>query len=190
MLTTEALISCLPPQAYDRAAPGVLAEARTAAAVLDGATNLADVVLLEHQPGRAALAFGDWERNFSLPDACSGGAAASEATRRANLLERISGHGNLSRAYYIDVAANLGYPGCTITEYGPMTCADPCDSAVNGPEFIGVWRLNVPVSTAVVPMTCESTCDAALNSWGNTQLECVIGKRKPANTKAVFGYAA
>lgn len=189
MLTRDALISCLPPQAYDHSAPGVQAEAAAAAVALDGASNLAEIILIEHQPGKAAVALPDWERNYGLPDSCSGGVAASADARRANLLERISARGNLSRAYYIDQADRLGYTGCTITEFGPMTCADPCDSAVNGPEFIGVWRLNVPVSTAIVVMTCESPCDSALQSWGNTQLECVIGKRKPANTKVLFGYA-
>lgn len=188
MLTRDTLISCLPPQAYDRSAPGVLAEMASMAAVLDGSIQRSQDLLTEHQPASASLALPDWERNHGLPDAC-GGVADTSAARRANLLERIAARGDLSRAYYISQAERLGYPGCTITEYGPMTCADPCDSAVNGPEFIGVWKLNVPVSTAVVYMTCESPCDSQLASWGNTQLECVIGKRKPAHTKVLFGYS-
>lgn len=189
MLTQDALISCLPPQAYDRRAPGVLAEVAVAATVLDDVVGKSDVLLSEHQPGTTALALPDWERNYGLPDSCGGGLAATEATRRANLMERIAARGDLSRSYYINQAERLGYPGCTITEYGPMSCADPCDSYVNGPEFIGLWKLNVPTSTAIVLLTCESTCDSPLASWGNSQLECVISKRKPANTKVLFGYA-
>lgn len=189
MLTSEALITCLPPQAYDRTAPGVLAEVATAAKVLDGAINLADVILSEHQPGKTALALQDWERNYGLPDDCAGGLSATEAARRASLLERISARGDLSRAYFIAQAERLGYPGCTITEYGPMSCADPCDSYLNSPEFIGLWKLNVPMSTAVLVMTCEATCDSPLASWGNEQMECVINRRKPATTHVIFGYA-
>lgn len=188
MLTREALISCLPPQAYDRSAPGVQAEAAAAAAVLDGVIDSAGGVLFEHQPGNATVALLDWERNHGLPDDCSGGLAASDAVRRANLLERISARGNLSRAYFIDLAERLGYPGCTITEFGPMTCVDSCDGYLNSPEFVGVWRLNAPMLTAVNVMTCESACDAALASWGNAQLECIINRRKPAHTKVVFSY--
>ena len=121
--------------------------------------------------------------------ACSIYLPVTEAARRASLMGRIAGHGNLSRAFFIAQAAGFGYPGCTVTELGPMTCADPCDGAVNGPEFIGVWTLNVPVSTAVVTMTCESPCDAALASWGNTQLECMVTRRKPAHTQVFFTYA-
>lgn len=189
MLTKEALLSCLPPLAYDRSAPGVQAEVAAAAAVLDEAAGLMEVVLDEHQPGKAILSLPEWERNHGLPDSCSGGATAPFDVRRSNLLERRIGRGNMSRPYYIDKAARLGYPGCTITEYGPMTCADPCDSAVNGIEFIGVWRLDVPMNTVVRLMTCESPSDSALASWGNEQLECAIGRRKGAHTKVIFGYA-
>lgn len=189
MNTRDAMLECLPAVAYDRAAPGVRGEATAAAAVLDGAINLADVVLREQQPDTTALALLDWERNYALPDACIGGLGAIEAARRTNLIDRIAGRGDLSRAFFIEQAASLGYAGCTITEMGPFTCADPCDSPVNGADFIGVWRLNVPVSTAVIDMTCESPCDSALRAWGNVQLECVINRRKPAHTVALFAYA-
>jgi uncharacterized protein YmfQ (DUF2313 family) len=189
MNTRDALVACLPPQAYDRHAAGVQAEATSAATALDGAMDSAGVVLVEHQPEQATDALLDWERNYSLPDDCGGGLAATLDARRKSLLGRIYGRGNLSRGFMIDQAAGLGYPGCTVTEYGPVTCADPCDSPVNGVEFIGVWRLNVPVSTAITTATCADPCNSALRSWGNTQLECVIRRRKPAHTVAIFAYA-
>ncbi len=188
MLTRDALISCLPPAAYDRSAPSVVAEAHAVAVVLDDVISATEEVLREHQPDKAAEALTDWERNYSLPDSCVGGSEATEATRRSNLLERMGARGNLSRAYMLSIAERLGYPGCTITEFGPMTCEDPCDSHVNGPEFIGLWRLNAPMLTAIVVMTCESPCDSPLQSWGNTQLECVINRRKPSHTRAIFAY--
>jgi uncharacterized protein YmfQ (DUF2313 family) len=189
MNTRDALLECLPPVAYDRAAPNVRAEATSAATVLDYAITLADFLAREQQPDTTAQMLGDWERNYGLPDACIGGVGATEAARRANLMDRVAGRGNLSRSFFIAQALGFGYAGCTITEYGPMTCADPCDGSVNGPEFIGVWRLNVPVSTVVNYATCESPCDTPLASWGNTQLECMVNRRKPAHTVAVFGYA-
>ena len=189
MNTRDALIECLPPVAYSRQAPGVLAEATSAAAVLDECIGLADDLVQEQQPDTTALALLDWERNYGLPDACIGGLGATVAARRANLLARIAGRGNLNAAFYIGLAAALGYTGATVTEFGPMTCMDPCDSPCNGADFIGVWRLDVPVSTAIVVMTCEDPCDSPLRSWGNTQLECMVNRAKPAHTVALFGYA-
>lgn len=189
MNTQDALIACLPPDAYERSAVGVRAEAASTAATLDDAINSADVLLAEQQPDLTIQLLGDWERNYSLPDACVGGADAPADARRLNLLARIRGRGDLSRQHMLDLAASLGYPGCTITEFGGMTCADPCDSPVNGEDFIGVWRLNVPIATAIFEATCESPCDVQLRRWGNTQLECVIVRHKPAHTVVLFGYA-
>lgn len=189
MNTQEALIACLPPQAYDRQARGVLAEASSAATVIDDAVVSADVLHAEQQPDRTARLLGDWERNYSLPDACVGGSGAPVDARVLNLLARIRGRGDLSRPYMLELARLMGYPNSTITEFGPMTCMDPCDSPVNGEDFIGVWRLNVPVSTSIVEATCESPCDVQLRRWGNTQLECVITRHKPAHTVALFAYA-
>ncbi len=186
---TDALLACLPPQAYDRQAQSVRREMAAHAAVIEVAADSADAILMEHQPDQAALAFTDWERNHGLPDACIGGASATLAQRRANLMQRISAKGNLSRAYMISIAAGVGYPGCTITEWGGMTCMDSCNSAVNGQEFVGAWVLNVPVSTAVIELACDQPCDQPLRSFGNTQLECAVNRRKPAHTKAFFAYA-
>lgn len=189
MNTQEALIACLPPQAYERTARSVAVEAGATAAPLDGGIASAAALLAEHQPDLTAQALTDWERNYGLPDACIGGAEAPADARRLNLLARIRGRGDLSRAYMIALAEQMGYPGCGITEFGGMTCEDPCDSPVNGEEFIGVWRLDVPVATAIFTATCESPCDVQLRRWGNQQLECVIVRHKPAHTVALFGYA-
>jgi uncharacterized protein YmfQ (DUF2313 family) len=122
-------------------------------------------------------------------DTCSVVVPPSEAQRRSSLLGRLKRLANLSRQFMVDQAAALGYPGCTVTEFGPMTCQDSCDGATNSVEFIGVWKLNIPIATTVKYLTCESSCDAALASWGNSQLEYIINRRKPAHTKAVFAYA-
>ena len=186
---TDALLACLPPVAYDRQATSVRREMQAKASELAAAQQSMDAIVLEQMPDTAAQAFGDWERNYGLPDACIGGASATQVQRRNNLMARMRAKGNLSRAYMISIAADLGYPGCTITEWGGMTCADPCDSPVNGIEFIGAWLLNVPVSTAVIELACDQPCDQPLRSFGNTQLECSINRRKPAHTRAFFAYA-
>jgi uncharacterized protein YmfQ (DUF2313 family) len=189
MDTRDALLACLPASAYDTSAATVVAEVSSAGLVIDRALGGAGAVLIEQQPDLAAAALGDWERNYGLPDDCAmAGGAASEAERRADLLERIPGLGNLSRQYFIAQATRLGYVGCTVTEYGPMTAEEACDSSVNGDEFIGVWSLNVPGAVTVTQMNCESTCDSALSAWGDEQLGCLINRRKPAHSVALLAY--
>lgn len=184
----DALLACLPPVAYDTAARHVRGSSEATAVPLEEAVASAEALLSEHQPDLTTQALSDWERNYGLPDACIGGAWAPADARRMNLLARIRGRGDLSRGYFLVLANLMGYAGCSITELGGMTCVDPCDSAVNGENFIGVWRLNVPVSTAILEATCESPCDVQLRRWGNQQLECVILRHKPAHTIALFGY--
>lgn len=172
MNTTDALLACLPPYAYDRQAVGVRAEATSAASVIDTGIGKSDTLLREQQPDRTLEALPDWERNYGLPDTCCATGSGTEAERRSNLLGRFRGRGNMSIAYLLAEATRLGYPGCTITEISP-----------------GSWRLNVPMTTAVVLMTCESPCDNALRTWGNTQLECLMRRLKPAHTTPLFAYS-
>lgn len=190
MSTTEALLACLPPESYDRRAPLIVQEAVAAAAPLDVVIDYAGLLRIEHQPDLTTLALPDWERNYGLPDACMGGGDAPEAIRRANLLQRIAAKGDLSRAHMLAIAASVGYPGSSIFEYEPMSCEDSCEDALFGENWIGVWRLDVLTSTAIYEMSCEDTCETALRSWGNEQLECVINRRKPAGSIALFGYPA
>jgi uncharacterized protein YmfQ (DUF2313 family) len=189
MKTSDALLACL-PSAYDLKGPGVGVEVGAVAAVVDAAIASADDIRSEHQPDKAAQALVDWERNYGLPDSCCGGASAAVDVRRSNLMQRLGVRGDLSRRYYIDMATRLGYTGCTITELGPMRCDDPCNTAVNGPDMVGVWQLNIPVTAPVYQLTAESPCEAPASLSGSSQLECVIRRRKPAHTTARFNYTA
>jgi len=130
----------------------------------------------------------DYERVFGLPDLC----VTIEQTveqRRAALLSKITERGGQSRAYFIALAASLGYAGATIDEFRPMTCNDDCNSALNGAADMFVWQLNLPGSTGgVFLMDCNSDCNSALQSWGDEALECRINQLKPAHTSVLFAY--
>jgi len=169
MQTLDALTACLPPVAYDRNGVEVGRELSAVAAVLDDAIDSADTVVLEHQPDKSTLALEDWERNHALPDE---GVNASESERRSNLQARITSGGNLSRAHLIDLAELVGFSGATITEYGVMTCEDPCDEPVNDERWIGAWRMDAPAGPG-----------------SQDQLQQLIQRRKPAHTTAFINFA-
>ncbi len=130
-----------------------------------------------------------WERNAGLPDACTG-PAVGLAERRARLAAQITARGGQSRAFFIALAASLGFPGCTITEYAAFTvgsgCSDPLHTADVG--WPHAWRFNVPVKAGAVSYTAASGCDEALRGWGSAVLECVIRRAAPAHTAVLFGY--
>jgi uncharacterized protein YmfQ (DUF2313 family) len=74
----------------------------------------------------------DWERNWGLPDPCFP-PQLTIGQRQAFLVQRMTIQGAASRAFFIDVASQLGYD-ITITEYRPFMCGiDRCgDNRVYG----------------------------------------------------------
>lgn len=139
----------------------------------------------ESDPRLAIELLGDWESAFGLPDDCAG-EAASTAERRDQLLGRITGIGDQSPAYLIAVADDLGYP-VTIDEYNPWTCIDPCNEPIYGEDWWFAFGVNAPAET-IREATCMDPCTDPLRSWGNTILECVIDRLKPAHTLAIYSY--
>ncbi len=183
----DTLLQSLPPVAYDRQAPAVVAEMQAIAAPLAEAVAKADQILVEHDPATTQLSLPDWERVYSLPDPCAG-LSSSVERRRADVITKITARGNLSAAQMIQVVAQHGYPGATVQEFAQMTCADPCDAAVYGPNWQFVWAINVPNSLAIENMTCMSPCDSPLRRWGNEAIFCAMQRFKPAHTLALVNF--
>lgn len=147
----------------------------------------ADDLLVETDPRTTYELLGRWERVLGLPDECTL-PGASLAERRAAVVAKFLSLGGMSRGYYLALAASLGYPGATITEFRPFTCESACDDGLDPAPWGSVWVLNLPGSDRRREMTCESDCDEALATWGDTQVECVVSKQAPAHTILHFAY--
>lgn len=110
--------------------------------------------------------------------------------RRAQAFQRLTEQGGQSRQYFIDMAATLGEPGCTISEFRPMTCNDNCNSALTSAADKFSWRVNIPHSNAGArPMHCNDNCNSPLDLGGVSVIECPIRERAPAHTNVFFAYA-
>lgn len=142
-------------------------------------------LLTEADPRATTELLPEWERVAGLPDPCVGTGETLVARRNA-LVGRLTGTGDQSRRYFIDLAASLGFE-ITITEFTPFTCASRVDSPLYGSSWRFAWRVNAPASS-VIYFTVASRVDEPLASWGNDLLECVIGARKPAHTHVLFAY--
>lgn len=144
-------------------------------------------LIREADPRQATEMLPDWEFEVGLPDTCSGLAVGIDA-RRAQVVQKLRARGGASRAYFIGLAAALGYPGATVTEFKPFTCRSACTDGVNGPAWWWTWRLNIPSAFTVRRFGARSACNEPLRSWGDAALECVIRRLKPAHTHVLFGY--
>lgn len=162
--------------------------------VADGlarAHNRALVVPDEADPRTTLEMLAAWERNAGLPDACTG-PAVGLAERRDRLVQQLTGRGGQSRAFFLGLAAALGHPGCSITEFAPFTVGSSCTASLHtaAAGWPHAWRLNVPSTAGLRVFTATAGCDEALRGWGSATLECVIGRVQPAHGVALFGYFA
>lgn len=185
------LQALLPPgAAWRRDAGSALTELLAALAEeLAHIDQRVDALLAESDPRTTYELLADWERVAGLPDPCTP-ADASIEERRLSLVQRLTMLGGASRQYFIDLAAALGYPGATVTEFRPFTCVSECeDSLTQAPDWPHTWQLNL-AETRITNMTCVSACNAALRSWGDFTIECVVRRLRPAQTHVLFAYGA
>ena len=142
----------------------------------------------ETDPSQTTLLLTEFEADWGLPDPCSV-ASASTDQRRASLLAKMASQGGQSRAYYIAVAALLGF-AVTITEFktfdlGVSSWGDP----LAGPGWQFVWQVNAPTITVSYFELGESSWGDAFWTVGNTELECRIRAIAPAHTLVIFSYS-
>lgn len=145
-------------------------------------------LLEEADPRTTAELFADWERVAGLPDACALAAGGNQTTaqRRAALIGRLTTLGGQSAAYYVGLAAALGY-AITVTEFHQHTVADDVNHPLYGAAWNFAWQVNAALNTVGV-LTVNSSADDPLAAWGNALLECVIKRVAPAQTTVLFSY--
>lgn len=170
-------------------------DAATLTRLLDAlATELSRVdgraqkLIEEADPRIVAELFADWERVAGLPDACAQafGGDQTMAQRRAALVGRLTTLGGQSPAYFIGLAAALGY-AITITEFRAHTVNDDVECTLYDTAWNFAWQVNAALNT-VTAITVDSTVEEPIAAWGNALLECVIKRLKPAQTAVLFSY--
>lgn len=142
----------------------------------------------EADPRTTAELLADWERVAGLPDPCVEALAGTQTTaqRRAALVAKLTTIGGQSAAYYIALAASLGY-AITVTEFDLHDVDSDVDAPLYGEPWQFAWQVNAAQDTIGVLAVTDSVEDP-LAWWGNELLECVISRLKPAHTNALFAY--
>lgn len=141
----------------------------------------------ESDPAQTVELLADWEHAYGLPDHCTP-LNATIQQRQAALVARIASQGGQSIAYYVSVAAALGY-SITITEFqqfrvGRSRVGDPLCS----PAWRYTWRVNAPSVTMRSFRVGKSAVGEPLRSWGNSEMQCRLGELAPAHTVLQFNY--
>lgn len=158
------------------------------AAELSRIDGRAQQLVEEADPRTVAELFADWERVAGLPDACaqSFGGDQTMAQRRAALVGRLTTLGGQSPAYFVGLAASLGY-AITITEFRAHCVNDDVECPLYDTAWNFAWQVNAALNT-VTDITVDNTVEDPIAAWGNALLECVIKRLKPAQTTVLFSY--
>jgi uncharacterized protein YmfQ (DUF2313 family) len=206
----EAFLALLPyGPAWPRHALSTLVEACYGLADYWGFVDsrAADLLEIESDPRLTVELLPDWERAWGLPDPCVKAPQGIVARRQALLL-KMTLLGGQSRQYFIDVAAALGYT-ITITEYLPYICGisrvgdtrskldNPDDPTrymwqLGPPELRYYWTVHVNALSLTYFRTGISECgvDRLLAIGVPEDLECVLGRWKPAHTEIVYDFSS
>jgi len=141
----------------------------------------------EANPTRAVELLAEWERDYGLPDPCTA-ATPTLPQRQAALLSKITARGGQSRAYYIGIAAALGYT-VTITEYKPFRLGfSVFGDLLLGPAWQFAWQVNVPSANVTRFRFGLSAFGEPLWTVDSAELECRLRALAPAHTVLLFSY--
>ncbi|TCR60930.1 putative phage tail protein [Bosea sp. BK604] len=160
----------------------------------------ADLLERESDPRATIELLEDWERMAGLPDACLAEPLTIGDRQRA-LVARLTMLGGQSRAFFIGLAASLGYE-ITITEHSPFMAgiSHVGDTRYDdAPDFrweIGpaevryYWNIHMAAArlTWFRANAGQAGVDPHLRIGLATDLECLIRRFKPAHTEVFFDY--
>ncbi len=146
-------------------------------------------LLAEINPSTSSSLLPEWEAFVALPDQCCNLTTAPLAERQRMVVSRLTDVGSLSRAYFLQLAIDLGYQDVSITEFRPTHCEMTCEVAVMDERFRFLWKVNLPHQgdnhTVFRP---GSRCDERIDSYTFGALECQMTRLKPAHTHVIFTY--
>ena len=169
-------------------------------------SRAADLLERESDPRQTVELLPEWERAWGLPDPCYA-EPLGIAERQRHLVLRMTLLGGQSRAFFIGVAAFLGYT-ITISEYRPwMVGLDRCGDSrmllpdgslsewphygIGDPVMRFYWTVHVHAVRLVWFRAAagQAGIDPHLRIALATDLECVLNRWKPAHTMILFDYS-
>jgi uncharacterized protein YmfQ (DUF2313 family) len=154
--------------------------------------RFADLLEIESDPRSTYEMLPDWERAFGLPDPCIP-VVQTLAERRVALVVKMTMQGGQSRAFFIGVAASLGYR-ITIREYRPFQFGLSSFGGSRGqfqpPSVRFYWRVRVSGGRSTRFSFGGSSFgrDSFLEIRKAEDLECMFRRWKPAHTIVLFDY--
>ncbi|MGV8870622.1 MAG: YmfQ family protein [Janthinobacterium svalbardensis] len=146
-------------------------------------------LLTEINPSTSSSLLPEWEAFVALPDECCNLMSGSMEERQRLVVSRLTDVGSLSRAYFLQMATDLGYQDVAITEFRPTHCEMTCQAPLMDEQFRFLWKVNLPhQGDKHAIFRVDSRCDERLDRYTFGALECQLMRLKPAHTQLIFTY--
>ncbi|MCY0854350.1 YmfQ family protein [Cupriavidus sp. D39] len=144
-------------------------------------------LLIDAFPVTTVELLPEWELTLGLPDPCAG-VSPTIQVRRNQVVAKLASSGGQSVAYFIGLAANLGYDA-QVENHAPFRCGQSrAGQPVGSPDWFFAWSLHAPSASVIRFRAGQSAAGEALGSWGNAVLECEIRAVAPAHSIVLFAY--
>ena len=142
----------------------------------------------EFDPRTAVKSLEDWERVLDLPDRCIEDPDSLTIEQRRNaILQKLTARGGQSLAYYEFVASQAGF-NIDASNYAPFRASrSSAGDPLTNDLWLFWWNVNAP-STATYFSAGSGRAGDPLVVYGESVLECLIRKLKPAHTEVLFTY--
>ncbi len=151
----------------------------------------AEKLIDEADPCQAVQLLSQWLDVWDVPGDCIRslvGTLPQERLRQI-LVRKIQGVGLQPRAFFIALAADMGFDA-EIEEGHCFQCCSRVNHRVYGKEWASYWFFVVLSgnSSQLTQFNCRSRADEPLAAWGNSGLECMLRAVCPAHTHLSFIY--
>jgi uncharacterized protein YmfQ (DUF2313 family) len=144
-------------------------------------------LIVDAFPATTVELLPEWEATLGLPDPCAG-VAPTILQRQQQVLARFIATGGQSAAYFIALAAALGYD-ITITEYIPAQFGMRFGNRFLGDGWAYTWQINAPLYGPRGFIFGANRFGDPFSTYGNEVLECEMNRVKPAHTILLFKYS-
>jgi uncharacterized protein YmfQ (DUF2313 family) len=169
----------------------------TQAAVLDGLAHTPETIdsdalslIAGSFPATADQLLPEWNASLGLPDPCFG-PFQNDDDNRTQIIARLIGTGGQSKAYFIALAATLGYT-IKITEFSVHTVIRQVTTPIANTDWAHGWLVTIVSAPPPVYHTVTDPVSGPLSAWGTsptlTMIECLLRRYAPAQTVLAFSY--
>ena len=162
-------------------------------------------LLFEADPRQTDELLEEWERLLGLPDECSPDGQTPDE-RRAQVVQKYTNVGGLSKEFYEFTAAQLGFPTVTVNNIRDfqvgrqavgdaltnyfleiMTVGQPIGQPLQLVGWRYYWNVDMPASS-VETLEVGETVGLPLREFTNPLIECTMQKLKPAHSAIFFTF--